>query len=46
MALRLSRLFGNSPDFWLNLQSAYDLKKAEHSMAEELKKIKPLSAVV
>jgi addiction module HigA family antidote len=46
MALRLSRLFGNSPDFWLNLQNAYDLKKAEHSMAAELKKIKPLPAVV
>ena len=42
MALRLGRLFGNSPDFWLNLQNAYDLRKAEHSMAMELKKIKPL----
>ena len=42
MALRLGKLFGNSPDFWLNLQNAYDLKKAEHSMAMELKKIKPL----
>ena len=42
MALRLGKLFGNSPDFWLNLQNAYDLKMAEHSMAMELKKIKPL----
>lgn len=25
MALRLSRLFGNSPEFWLNLQRAVDL---------------------
>jgi len=46
MALRLSRLFGNSPDFWLNLQNAYDLKKAELSIATELKKIKPLPAIV
>jgi addiction module HigA family antidote len=46
MALRLSRLFGNSPDFWLNLQNAYDLKKAEHSMAVELRKIKPLPVAV
>src|SRR5271163_3528290 len=27
-ALRLSRFFGNSPDFWLNLQKNYDLSKA------------------
>ena len=25
-ALRLARYFGNSPDFWLNLQAAYDLR--------------------
>ena len=27
-ALRLSRFFGNSPEFWLNLQQSYDLSKA------------------
>jgi addiction module HigA family antidote len=26
-ALRLARFFGNSPEFWLNLQQAYDLSK-------------------
>jgi len=46
MALRLGKLFGNSPGFWLNLQNAYDLSKAEHSMAMELKKIKPLPIAV
>jgi addiction module HigA family antidote len=25
-ALRLARFFGTNPDFWLNLQTAYDLK--------------------
>ena len=45
MALRLGKLFGNSPDFWLNLQTAYDLKVAEHTVALEIKKIKPLFAV-
>lgn len=25
-ALRLARFFGTSPEFWLNLQSSYDLK--------------------
>ena len=44
MALRLGKLFVNSPDFWLNLQNAYGLKVAEHSIALELKKIKPLLA--
>ena len=27
MALRLAALFGNSPQFWLNIQNAYDLKR-------------------
>lgn len=27
-ALRLGHWFGNSPEFWLNLQSAYDLRVA------------------
>lgn len=26
MALRLGRVFGTTPDFWLNLQSDYDLR--------------------
>ncbi|HEU0216537.1 MAG TPA: HigA family addiction module antitoxin [Stellaceae bacterium] len=28
-ALRLSRYFGTSAEFWLNLQSAYDLSRAQ-----------------
>jgi addiction module HigA family antidote len=28
-ALRLARYFGNTPQFWMNLQSSYDLKNAE-----------------
>jgi addiction module HigA family antidote len=28
-ALRLARYFGTSPEFWLNLQSLYDLRMAE-----------------
>ncbi|MCY4042047.1 MAG: HigA family addiction module antitoxin [Gammaproteobacteria bacterium] len=27
-ALRLAKFFGTSPDFWLNLQSSYDLEEA------------------
>ena len=28
MCLRLSRLFGSTPQFWMRLQAEYDLKKA------------------
>ncbi len=31
-ALRLGKLFGNSPAFWLNMQSAYDLAVASRSV--------------
>jgi len=27
--MRLARYFGTTPQFWLNLQSAYDLSRAE-----------------
>ena len=29
MALRLGKALGNGPDFWIRLQSAYDLHKAQ-----------------
>ena len=42
-ALRLARYFGNSPLFWLNLQSAYDLRvTAEESGAQIEREIEPL----
>ncbi|AZB72637.1 HigA family addiction module antitoxin [Synechococcus elongatus] len=28
-ALRLSKYFGNSPQFWMNLQAQYDLRQAQ-----------------
>jgi addiction module HigA family antidote len=31
-ALRIARFFGTTPEFWLNLQSAYDLKIASQSV--------------
>ena len=37
-ALRLAAFFGTSPQFWLNLQSLYDLEIAERAEAEEIKK--------
>jgi addiction module HigA family antidote len=44
MALRLSRLFGNSPEFWLNIQHAWDLWESEQRFQKELKQIHPLNA--
>jgi antitoxin HigA-1 len=34
-ALRLSLYFGNSPEFWLNLQTHYDLKLARRQLDPE-----------
>jgi len=42
MALRLARLFGNSPEFWLNAQRSVDLWQAEQSLGEKVERIKPL----
>ena len=44
MALRLARLFGNSPEFWLNAQRAVDLWDAARAIEEQVESIKPLSA--
>jgi len=38
-ALRLSRYFGNSPDFWLGIQDEYDLRLESDRMEKELEKI-------
>ena len=35
-ALRLGRFFGMSPQFWLNLQTRYDLEVAEDSLQKRL----------
>lgn len=45
MALRLSRFFGNSPDFWLNAQRAVDLWEANRAIGKEIHSIKPLNAI-
>ncbi len=42
MALRLSRLFDNSPEFWLNAQRAVDLWDASQALKNDIVRIKPL----
>jgi addiction module HigA family antidote len=41
-ALRLGRYFGIDPQFWLNLQSHYELELAEDRVAEQIGAITPL----
>ena len=45
-ALILARVFGNSPDFWLNVQRRSDLWQAMHSPRERarIKRARPLTA--
>lgn len=41
-ALRLSRYFGNSAEFWINLQSHYDLEIESDALGDTLDSITPL----
>jgi len=43
-AARLARIIGTTPQFWMNLQSAYDLSLVERQKAKELAKIDPCAA--
>jgi antitoxin HigA-1 len=44
-ALRFARYFKNSPTFWMNLQSRYDLEIAEDKIANEVERdVRPLKA--
>jgi addiction module HigA family antidote len=38
-ALRLGHWFGTSPQFWLNLQTLYDLRVAENAKAAEIRRL-------
>lgn len=44
-ALRLSRYFGTSPEFWMNLQQSYDLKIVQKKIGSEIKRaVQPIPA--
>lgn len=44
-ALRLARFFNTTPEFWMNLQTVYDLKSAKATKAAEIERdITPLAA--
>jgi antitoxin HigA-1 len=42
MALRLSRLFGGTPEFWLRMQQAHDLWHEQRALVRELEAIEPI----
>lgn len=43
-ALRLGKFFGTTPDFWLNLQSHYDLLLAQKEIGKKVAKIEPFNS--
>ncbi|WP_290187014.1 HigA family addiction module antitoxin [Corynebacterium glaucum] len=44
-ALRLAKFFGLSPQFWLGLQTQYDLDVAKDKILAEIENIQPLQSV-
>jgi addiction module HigA family antidote len=48
MCLKVSRLFGSTPEFWIRLQAEYDLKKAVRNkkVMQRVAQIVPLKAGV
>jgi antitoxin HigA-1 len=45
LALRFGRVLGQSPEYWLNLQRAYDLATAQQAIGRRIKSLRPLSRV-
>ena len=45
IAMRLSRYFGTTPGFWMNLQMRYELDRAEDALGDTLCGIVPLMTV-
>lgn len=43
-ALRLARVFGTTPEFWLNLQKRHELETAEDAAGDALDAIEPVAA--
>ncbi len=44
LALRLGRALGQTPQYWLNLQTTYDLKVAQLEMKDSLLAVRELTA--
>jgi addiction module HigA family antidote len=44
-AIRFSKYFGTTPEFWMNLQREYDLRKARLEKKDAFEKIVPMSKI-
>jgi len=44
MAVKIGKYCGNGPRLWLNMQTAYDLHKAEQRLAKEINQIPTAAA--
>lgn len=40
-AVRLSRYFDTTPEFWMNLQTSFDIRSAARGLKQQLEKIAP-----
>jgi antitoxin HigA-1 len=45
-AFRLAQFFGNSPRFWLNLQSTFDVRASDDLAARVAQEVQPLKAAI
>jgi addiction module HigA family antidote len=45
LAVLLGKAFGQAPQYWMNLQTSYDLKVAEETMVQRIKHVRPLALV-
>ncbi len=43
-ALRLSKVFGTTPEFWMALQNRYELETAKRQIGHDLDEIEPVAA--
>lgn len=43
LALRLGRALGQTPQYWMNLQTVYDLKVAQAALKDSLQSVKALA---
>jgi len=43
LALLFGKVFGQTPTYWMNLQTSYDLKTAEITLVQKVRQVQPLS---
>ena len=43
LALLFGKAFGQTPNYWMNLQTSYDLKTAEKALVQKVSQVQPLS---